>query len=396
MRSRGRRMGSLGLVASLADTLRESLACLSSSRGRAVMNAVAVLIGVGTLVVADGVASTSEAAIQRAFDGLQPDRLTVVFADSEAAVDAPPSRLERVEHLEGVRAAGLTVDPATDATLTTPGVNASVEIVGMDLGALTALNASILGGFQAWHEESAAQVALLGHRAADRLGAPAGPGGTIRVGARTFAVVGVIKEIDGRREVLDGIVLPASTASQIWSGAQSVKMSVLVEGRAADRVTQQIPLVVSPTDPSDVEVLAAPRPDAFEGEVDAQLGQLLFGTGLAVLVLASFAIAASATAATVERRAEIGMRRALGAGRLDIAVQFALETTIIGVTAAVVGAALGELTLVLLAHIHGWLLATDPLTVVKAPGLGLLVGLVAGAWPARRASLVSPVRALTN
>ena len=96
----------------------------------------------------------------------------------------------------------------------------------------------------------------------------------------------------------------------------------------------------------------------------------------------------------IERIGEIGLRRALGAGRRHIALQFLTESTILGVVGGIVGAALGILLIVAVSAVQQWTPVLEPWVPLAAPLLGALVGLLAGLYPALRAASMEPVDAL--
>ncbi|KSU53775.1 hypothetical protein AS029_11200 [Microbacterium enclense] len=96
----------------------------------------------------------------------------------------------------------------------------------------------------------------------------------------------------------------------------------------------------------------------------------------------------------IERVGEIGLRRALGATRRQIAAQFVVESVTIGLLGGLIGAALGTITVVGVSIVQGWTPVLDPLLATGGALLGALVGLIAGGLPARRAARIEPVAAL--
>lgn len=112
------------------------------------------------------------------------------------------------------------------------------------------------------------------------------------------------------------------------------------------------------------------------------------------LVIGAVGIANTTLVSVMERTGEIGLRRTLGARGRHISVQFLCESSVLGTLGGLVGSALGVLGVVVVALLRDWTPVIHPLTVTSAPGVGLVTGLLAGFYPAWRASRVQPVEAL--
>jgi len=112
------------------------------------------------------------------------------------------------------------------------------------------------------------------------------------------------------------------------------------------------------------------------------------------LLVGAIGIANVTLVSVIERTGEIGLRRALGATRRHIAVQFLLESAAMGFIGGVIGASIGTLVVVAVAGYQSWTPVLDPLVPFAAPLLGGLVGLISGSYPALRAAGMEPVDAL--
>jgi putative ABC transport system permease protein len=129
-------------------------------------------------------------------------------------------------------------------------------------------------------------------------------------------------------------------------------------------------------------------------EAQRTMTSLTVGVASVSLVVGGVGILATMLMSVRERVREIGLRRALGARRSDILLQFLLEAMLLSVAGGLAGAVVGALTIPIVAHLGSWEAVVSPATLVLAVGCSALVGLIFGTVPARRASMAAPVNAL--
>jgi putative ABC transport system permease protein len=141
---------------------------------------------------------------------------------------------------------------------------------------------------------------------------------------------------------------------------------------------------------------ATPPPDPHNllDSVNTDLSALFLALAAICLVIGTIGITNTALVAVLERVGEIGLRRALGARRRHIALQFITESTSLGALGGLIGTALGVAVVITVALVRHWTAILDPLTVLPGPLIGALVGMLAGVYPAVRAATIEPLEAL--
>ena len=161
-----------------------------------------------------------------------------------------------------------------------------------------------------------------------------------------------------------------------------------------DDVASVLPGTVSPEFPEEVQVS---RPsDALEARaaVNDAFTALFVGLGAVALLVGGVGIANVMVISVLERRSEIGLRRALGATRRHIWSQFLTESVVLGALGGLAGVLLGVLVTVGYASTRGWEAAVPPYALVGGFAAAVLIGAVAGLYPALRAARLTPTEAL--
>jgi putative ABC transport system permease protein len=165
---------------------------------------------------------------------------------------------------------------------------------------------------------------------------------------------------------------------------------------AAQQVGREAPVAIDPARPGSYSALVPPNPKTLRKNVVSTTSTLvLLVAGLAFLV-GIVAIANTTLLAVIERVPEIGLRRALGARPRHVATTTLLEAAAIGTVGAILGDAGGILVTTGVSFFKTWTAVLEPLVLVLSPVAGVLAGLVAGAYPAWRASRIQPVVALAR
>jgi len=309
----------------------------------------------------------------------------------------PPDSVGRIGRVEGVESvsgvAALPV-PVFRSPLSDPAATGGITTTVADDSLLRVVSGSVRSG--AWLNPATADFpsVVLGHAAADRLGVVS-PGTQIWLGGTYFTVVGILDPIALAPD-LDRAALVGEPVAKRLFGFDGSPTTVYERSAdaAVDRVRSLIGPTISPRSPSDVEVSRPSDALAARNAANQAFTGLLVGLGSIALLVGGIGVANTMVISVLERRREIGLRRALGGTRWHILVQFLGEALLLSALGGVVGCGLGTAVTGVMALVNDWPFALPPVTLAAAVGSTLVIGAVAGFYPAVRAARTPPTAAL--
>lgn len=383
----------------VADAAATGTHGLRGRPGRTILTAVGIAIGIASMISVLGISASSRADLLAQIDELGTNLLQVragqdIFGSSAKLPAESPEMVRRigpVEHATAVSELSASVNRHEHAV----GAN-GLDVLAVEPELLATLDGSLRTGRFVDQETADLPVVVLGSVAAERLGIHSLDGApAVDIAGRRFAVVGILEPFPLSPD-LDRSVLVGTAAATRLLGAEIVPTAIYVRADtdAVDAVRGVLPRTVNPADPNEVQVS---RPsDALEAraQVDESLQNLLLGLGAVALVVGGVGIANVMVISVLERRGEIGLRRALGATRRHIAVQFVLESASLSVLGGLLGVVLGTAVTAGYARRQGWLI--DVPTQALAAGIvaALVLGALAGLYPAVRAARLDPADAV--
>lgn len=393
----------------VADLLIESSSGVLARPGRAVLTVLGTVLGIGALVATLGLSKTAGNQIVGRFDALAATEVVATpRAIGKLTVNAIPwNAQQQLERLNGVVAAGTLSDIAVSGTLirSVP-VNDplgqtqfQMPIKAVSPGLFRAVHAELASGrfFDAGHADRGERVVVIGQAAASRLNlARVDQLPAIYIGEKLYTVIGIINSVARQPELISSVIIPEGTARTEFRLGGPALVEVETRVGATALIASQVPLALSPNDPLRVKVAAPPEPKLVKDGVQNDLNSLFIILGAVSLLVGAIGIANVTLVSVLERTGEIGLRRALGAGRRHIAAQFLAESTAMGLIGGVLGASTGLLVVVAIAFTRRWTAVIDPAIALAAPLLGAAVGLIAGAYPSLRAARLEPVDALRS
>jgi putative ABC transport system permease protein len=388
-----------------ADVLRAGTIGLRRRRARALLSALGIAIGIAALVSVLGITRSSESALLAEIDQLGTNLLTVTNGQTLQGQEAelPGYATAMIRRVPGVEQAAPT------AVLPTARVYRTGKIPVYATGGLAAraagpsllavLSASLRQGSFLNAATSRYPVTVLGFAAAQSLGIASitGPGAPVRVliGGQWFTVAGVLNplplapEID--RSALIGF--PAAAALLGYDGHPS-RIYVRTDTGQTSRAASLLGPSADPENPGDAEVSQPSAALSARIAVAAASTTLFLGLGAVALLVGGIGIANVMVIAVLERRGEIGLRRALGAARGHIAAQFLTEALILATLGGAAGLLAGTAITAAIARARHWALAMPPLGLAAGLALAIVIGGAAGLYPAVRAARLSPTEAL--
>lgn len=385
-----------------ADLARVASVGLRTRKLRAALSALGITIGVTVIVAMLGLSASSSAGLQAEISKLGTNLLTVnsgttVLGQPAELPKTAPGMIGRIGPVTEVQETGALSVNAYRGPLI-PAVNTSgISVDAASLGLLKTVGTSVGHGRYLNAATAREPVVVLGAAAAARLGIDRvwAPGMRIRVGGQWFYVAGILLPALLAHEI-DSAVLIGFPAAETYFNFDGHPSTIYVRANTSQIQAVQ-PLLAATANPEAPNEVNVSQPSAaLVAQLDAQsaLNGLFLGLGAVALLVAAVGIANIMVISVLERRSEIGLRRALGATKGNIRIQFLAEAILLALTGCAVGIALGAASTAIYASVKGWAVVLP--TVAWAGGLGatVLIGALAGLFPALRAARMSPTEAL--
>lgn len=384
------------------DIVGQGLVGLRSKRMRTLLTAVGITIGIAAMVSVVGISSSSRADLLAEIDALGTNLLQVqpgndMFGEaSELPVTAPDMirRIPAVESASATRSVGDATVRRTD--LVPEDQTGGIAVVATEPNLLDTLDATLADGTFLNEATGAYPSVVLGSVAAERLGIDDLAGDpAVFIGGSWFRVIGILATTPLAPDI-DRSALIGYAVAQERFGIDEAPSSVRVRTDPDDTeaVWNVLAATANPDEPSEVGVT---RPsDALEAkaQADEALTALLLGLGAVALLVGGVGIANVMVISVLERRAEIGVRRALGATRRHIRLQFLVESMLLAGLGGATGVALGAAITAGYARSQDWMFSVPQAALLGGVVASLAVGAVAGLYPAARASRLAPAEAV--
>ncbi len=384
-----------------ADVVRLGGTGLRTRPLRVFLSALGIAIGVAAMIAVVGISGSGQAEVDQRLDALGTNLLRVAPGESltgekaELPVEAVPM-IRRIPPVQEVAATGKTGAGVYRNERIAVGHTGSLEVLAAGTGLLPAVGGQVRTG--RWLDSATEDypAVVLGATAARRLDVYT-PGIRVWIGGRWFSLVGVLDPVPLAPE-LDSAALvgwPAARTYLRFDGHPST-VYVRAEDSEVSAVRRVLAATAYPEKPGEVRVSRPSDALAAKEATESTLTGLLLGLGGVALLVGGVGVGNTMVISVLERRPEIGLRRALGATSGQIRTQFVTESLLLSLVGGLGGTVLGTLIT------SGYAVSRDWPTVVpvwaSAAGIGstLVIGVIAGLYPAVRASRLSPTEALAG
>jgi putative ABC transport system permease protein len=386
----------------LLDVLRLAGYGLRARPLRGVLSALGIAIGIAAMIAVVGVSTSSRAELSRLLDALGTNLLSAepgrgFFGEQGTLSEEAVAMVNRIEAVQATSAIGF---------LSNANVYRNDRIPAAETGGIGTYAAytdllETVGGAVAsgiWLNDAIAQypAVVLGARTAQRLGiSTIHDDLQIWIGGQWFTVIGILEPVPLVPRLDTGALIGWQAAQDYLNFDGNVTtLYVRTEPGAVEMVRSVLARTANPEAPNEVNVSRPSDALAAEAAVDVAFTGLLLGLGAVALLVGGIGVANTMVISVLERRAEIGLRRSQGATRGHIRVQFLGEALLLSVLGGAAGILLGSGVTGVYATLQSWPMVVPVWIMAGGVMVTLLIGGIAGLYPALRAARVAPTEAL--
>ena len=382
-----------------ADVLRLAGTGLRARPMRAFLSALGIAIGIAAMIAVVGVSTSSRAQLTAQLESLGTNMLTLTPGSdlTGAEVKFPTDAVGRVDKIDGVRqssSTSLVKASVYRSSLSDKAATGGISALVAEPGLLDVVAGEVDKGDWLNPATSSYPSTVLGAAAARRLGVVE-PGTQVWLGGTSFTVVGILKPSVLAPELDNAALIGAPVAEKLFGYAGN---PTTIYERSADEAVERVRGLLGPTiSPQAPGAVKISRPSdalAAKNAADQAFTSLLTGVGSIALIVGGIGVANTMIISVLERRREIGLRRALGAMRSHILIQFLAEALLLAGLGGALGCVIGVGVTAGVAAANGWPFALPALIILAGLGVTVLIGAVAGLYPAVRAARTPPTAAL--
>jgi putative ABC transport system permease protein len=381
---------------------RLSAVGLRTRKLRAGLSALGIAIGVAAIVAVLGLSQSSSAGLRGEIAELGTNLLTVTNGQSLTGntaelPSAAPGMIARIGPVTSVEDTGAVNNINVYRSPLIPAIDTNaLSVQAASLGLLGTVGTRVAQGSYLNAATAKEPVAVLGAAAAQRLGVDRiYPGERIWLDNQWFYLAGTLKPSVLTPEI-DSSVLVGFPAAQTYLGFDGHPSTIYVRAQSdqVDAVQSVLAATANPEAPNQVDVSQPSAALVAQADAQSAFDSLFLGLGAVALLVGAVGVANIMVISVLERRSEIGLRRALGATKGQIRIQFLSESALLALLGGAVGVGLGVLSTVVYADTKGWTVVVPVLAWAGGIGAALVIGAVAGLLPALRAARMSPTDAL--
>ncbi|MEV4877427.1 ABC transporter permease [Streptomyces cyaneofuscatus] len=384
-----------------ADVVRLGGTGLRTRPLRVFLSALGIAIGVAAMIAVVGISGSGQAEVDRRLDALGTNLLRVAPGETLDGAEAKlpvesVAMIGRIPPVQQVATTGSTGAHVYRNDRIAVGRTGSLDVLAAGSDLLPAVGGHV--GKGRWLDSATEEypAVVLGATAAQRLDVYT-PGTRVWLGGRWFSLVGVLDPVQLAPE-LDSAALvgwPAARTYLRFDGHPST-IYVRAEDSQVTSVRAVLPATAHPAKPGEVQISRPSDALAAREATQSALTGLLLGLGGVALLVGGVGVGNTMVISVLERRPEIGLRRALGATKGQIRTQFVTESLLLSLIGGLGGTVLGTLITAGYAFSRQWPTVVPVWASAAGIGSTLLIGMIAGLYPAVRASRLSPTEALSG
>lgn len=383
------------------DAVAAGAVGLRSRRLRTALTALGVAIGIAAMVAVVGISASSRADLLAELDRLGTNLLQVapgstVFGEDAELPEAAPAMIRRIGPVQQA-AATRTVDATVRRTDLVPEEESGgIAVVAAETDLAATTGATMAAGRFLDGATARLPAVVLGAVAAERLGIHDLDGSPlVWLGGRWFAVVGILAPVPLAPDLDRSAMIGFDVAADLFGTERTAStVRVRTDPDQVEAVRSVLAATANPEAPHEVDVTRPSDALAARAAADDALTALLLALGGVALVVGGVGIANVLVISVLERRAEIGLRRALGATRRHVRVQFLVEAVLLAGLGGAAGVAVGAAVTAAYATARGWTVAVPVPALAGGVTAALVIGGVAGLYPAARAARLAPADAV--
>ncbi|TLQ42002.1 ABC transporter permease [Streptomyces marianii] len=385
------------------DVVRVGASGLRARPLRVFLSALGIAIGIAAMIGVVGISTSSHAELQRTLDRLGTNLLTAApgrtFTGGEAKL--PERSIDmagRIAPVESATGTGKVKAYVYRNDRIPAAENGSISVRATRLDLLDTVGGTLARGTWLNRATSGYPAAVLGASAADRLGIGSiSPDSQVWLGGQWFSVVGILDEVALAPELDDSALVGWDIAKRhLAFDGHPTTLYVRTTDSAVTAVREVLAATVNPEAPTEVLVSRPSDALAAKGATDEAFTGLMLGLGGVALLVGGVGVANTMVISVLERRAEIGLRRALGARRGNIRTQFLAESQLLAGIGGIAGVVIGAAVTAVYALSQGWPAVVPAWAMVGGLLATLAIGALAGLYPAVRASRLPPTEALSG
>jgi putative ABC transport system permease protein len=383
------------------DALAAGAIGLRVRRGRTLLTALGIAIGIAAMVAVVGISASSRADLLDELDRLGTNLLEVSPGQSFLGEDSKlpeesTSMIERIAPVQGASAVADVSATVRRSDRISESETGGIAVKAADTTLLETLQGKMREGTFLDGASAQYPTVVLGATAAEVLGIDRVDGNiAVYISGQWFTVIGILEPVELVPSIDRSVLMGFPAAEDRFSidGSAST-VYVRADPDSVDAVRDVLPATANPEQPNEVAIT---RPsDALEARAatDEALTALLLGLGGVALLVGGVGIANVMIISVLERRGEIGVRRALGATRRHIRLQFVLESSLRSLLGGATGLVIGAVVTAVYANSRGWRLDLPVEGLAGGVLVALAVGALAGLYPAGRAAWLVPAEAV--